>query len=354
MEDTTRLTTVKNANGTVSINHDSYDDDEEEFAFLPTLEKRLGILFMVICGVVFLLGVTGNGLVIFITGFRMKKTVNTIWYLNLAIADFTFTFFLPLSIVYQAQGFHWPFGEAMCKFNSTLTFVNLYASIYFLMVISIDRCISVICPVWARNHRSPCLASFVALGVWIWAIVLGSPHIYFRKSTKNGDQIKCYIKYSDNKEQAKVTHRAMVMNRFIFAFVIPFLVIIACYAAIVLRLRRDRLASSSKPFKVITAVILAFFICWLPYHVVSFLIIQTYEDHRLHLPLIIGVPLAHSLAFINSCLNPILYVFMVHDFKKKLKSSILSVFENAFAEDVTQSTTQTKTTSSVELDYPDL
>ncbi|XP_048357634.1 chemerin-like receptor 1 [Sphaerodactylus townsendi] len=341
MEDTTRLTTV-----TVGYN-------EKELAFIPTLAERLGILSMVIYGVAFVLGVTGNGLVIFITGFRMEKTVNTIWFLNLAIADFTFTFFLPLSIVYQAQGFHWPFGEAMCKFNSTLAFVNLYASVYLLMVISIDRCISVLCPVWAQNHRRPRPASFVALGVWIVAVMFSSPYIHFRKTVKNGDVINCYTKYSRNEEQAKVTHHAVVISRFILAFVIPFLVIIACYGAIVLRLRRDRLASSSKPFKVITAVILAFFLCWFPYHVFSFLEIQAYEDHSLRLSLTIGHPLTTSLAFINSCLNPILYVFMVHDFKKKLKSSILSVFENAFAEDVSQSTTQTKTTSSVEMDSHD-
>uniref|UniRef100_A0ACB8FS99 Uncharacterized protein n=1 Tax=Sphaerodactylus townsendi TaxID=933632 RepID=A0ACB8FS99_9SAUR len=274
--------------------------------------------------------VSGNGLVISSSpGFPYEEDgPNTIWFPQLGHHELS-----PLhpssscrviNIVYLAQGFHWSLGEAMCKFNHTLTFVNLYASIHFLMVISIDRCISVICPVWTRNHRRPRLACFVALGVWIWAMVLSSPYIHFRKTVKNGDEIYCYDKYSDNVEQAKVIHCVMVISRFIFTFVIPFPVIIFCYGAIVLRLRRDRLASSSKPFKVIMAVILAFFICWFPFHVFSFLNIQGYEDHSLHLPLIIGNTLAYSLTLINSCLNPILYVFMVHDFKKKLKSSILS------------------------------
>nr|XP_056703444.1 chemerin-like receptor 1 [Euleptes europaea] len=350
MENITQLNPLQIANqvsSAVTVNYDYYYD-EEEMIFHQTLQKRLNILFMVIYSVAFVLGVCGNGLVIFITGFRMKKTVNTVWFLNLAIADFTFTFFLPLTIAYIAQGFHWPFGEAMCKFNSTLAFINLYASVYLLMVISIDRCISVTCPVWAQNHRSPRLASFVALGVWILALVLSSPNIHFRATKGDGDVIRCYNNYSHHLEQAKVSHRAMIISRFIFSFAIPFPVIIVCYGAIVLRLRRDRLASSTKPFKVITAVIVAFFICWLPYHVFSFLEIQSYEDHTLHQILPIGIPLASSLAFINSCLNPLLYVFMGHDFKERLRRSILSVFENAFAEDVSQSTAQTKTRSSVD------
>lgn len=104
---------------------------------------------------VFVLGTTGNGLVIFITGFRMKRTVHTVWILNLAIADFTCSFFQLFNIVHVGLAFHWPFGSIMCKLNHTIVFLNLFASIYLLMVISIDRCIAVQCPVWAQNRRTP-------------------------------------------------------------------------------------------------------------------------------------------------------------------------------------------------------
>uniref|UniRef100_A0ACB8FS20 Uncharacterized protein n=1 Tax=Sphaerodactylus townsendi TaxID=933632 RepID=A0ACB8FS20_9SAUR len=52
----------------------------------------------------------------------------------------------------------------------------------------------------------------------------------------------------------------------------------------------------------------------------------------------------------QSCLNPILYLLMGHGFKERFKHFILSVFENAFAKDVSQSTTQTKTRTSVKMD----
>ncbi|XP_015283331.1 PREDICTED: chemokine-like receptor 1 [Gekko japonicus] len=308
----------------------------------PVSQKRLLCIFsMIVNSLTFLFGVIGNGLVIFITGFRMKKTVNTIWFLNLAVADFTFTFFLPLNIVHLALNFHWPFGEAMCKFCSTMVLVNLHASVYFLMIISVDCCISVRCPVWSRNHRTLRLASFVALGVWILALALSSPNLQFRKTMRTGDVVWCYREFSSDMEQAKILHRAMVISQFILTFAAPFSVITVCYGVIVLQLRRDRLTPSSKPFKVITAVIVAFFICWFPYHVFSFLKVQAHEDPSLYPILTAGALLSSGLAFVNSCLNPILYIFMGRGIRQRLKCSILSIFENAFSE-VSQSTKQEK------------
>lgn len=47
----------------------------------------------------------------------------------------------------------------------------------------------------------------------------------------------------------------------------------------------------------------------------------------------IGGTLTVSLAFMNSCLNPILYVFMCDEFQTKLKQSVCIVLESALAED---------------------
>nr|XP_020663124.1 chemokine-like receptor 1 isoform X1 [Pogona vitticeps]XP_020663125.1 chemokine-like receptor 1 isoform X1 [Pogona vitticeps] len=330
-------------------------NENDEYAKMYLLWKTMNIVSIVIYSIAFVLGVAGNGLVIFITGFRMKKTVNTVWFLNLAIADFTFTLFLPFSIAHVALEFHWPLGLAMCKLISALTFVNLYASVYLLVVISIDRCIFVRHPVWAQNHRTPRLASFVALCIWIMALVLSSPVIYVKDTAPSQDipdAIDCYSNYGDTKEKRWLMHRAILISRFILAFVIPFCVIVVCYGAIVLKLRRNRLNHSTKPFKVITAVIVAFFVCWFPHYVFSFL--ETRADaQELHLVFLIGVPLTSSLAFINSCLNPFLYVFMGHDFKEKVRRSLFSALENAFAEDISHSTASTKVKFSLELESKD-
>ncbi|XP_065276268.1 chemerin-like receptor 1 [Emys orbicularis] len=332
-----------------------FDYNHEDVNRKQALLNSMNMVTMVIYSIAFVLGVTGNGLVIFITGFRMKRTVNTIWFLNLAVADFIFTFFLPFSVAHTALGFHWPFGRVLCKINTALAFLNLYASVYLLMVISIDHCISVVHSVWAQNNRTPRLAFLVALGVWVVALALCSPNLYFHHmdpSPYNENITNCYNNFDTAGEGAteeqrtkrvNTNHRAMTISRFILGFVIPFTVIVCCYGAILAKLKRNQLTRSGKPFKVIAAVIMAFFLCWLPYHIFSFL--EMNRTPSLDTALIVGLPLTASLAFINSCLNPILYVFMGQDFKGKVRRSLFSAFESAFSEEAASTTANTKNKS---------
>ncbi|XP_063800094.1 chemerin-like receptor 1 [Pseudophryne corroboree] len=300
---------------------------------------------MVIYSVAFLLGTTGNGLVIWFSVFRMKKTVNVVWFLNLAIADFIFTFFLPLSITYIALDFHWPFGKFMCKLNSTLAFLNLFASVFLLTIISIDRCISAILPVWCQNHRTPRLASIVVLCVWILAFIFSLPYFIFRDIYDDNGRVFCYNNFADDPDVSISRHVDTVIMRFIIGFAIPFSIIISCYTVIALRIQRNHMTTSTKPFKIIVALIVSFFVCWFPYHVFSFLDVSASYGADIHDVIQVGIPLTSSLAFINSCVNPFLYVFIGREFKGKFRSSIQSIFERAFTEDTVQADLQSKTKS---------
>ncbi|XP_004945255.1 chemerin-like receptor 1 isoform X1 [Gallus gallus] len=307
------------------------------------LQKSLHVLSMVVYSIACVLGVTGNGLVIWIAGFKMKKTVNSVWFLNLAIADFIFTFFLPLSIAYTALDFHWPFGKLLCKLNSTIAFLNMFASVFLLMVISVDRCVSVAFPVWSHNRRSPELAARVALGTWGMAVLLSSPYLIFRDTAVSSRNItSCYNNFAlsddytaeETRRLWRMRHKAMIITRFLCGFLIPFTVILICYSIVAVKLKRRQLASSAKPYRIIIAVTVSFFLCYFPYHVFSLLeISQNSSSHEMKMALYIGIPLVSSLAFFNSCINPILYVFVGPDFKEKFCQSILSTFEGAFTEE---------------------
>ncbi|KAJ4930803.1 hypothetical protein JOQ06_025110 [Pogonophryne albipinna] len=319
------------------------------------LRESLNTMSLVIYCLTFVLGVLGNGVVIWVTVFKMKKTVTTVWFLNLAIADFLFTVRLPLSVVYIAMNFHWPFGKFMCKLNRTISFLNIFASVYILMVISVDRCVSVVWPIWAQNHRSVRKASCVSLGVWVLALTLSAPYFVFRDTAPSyfyQDIINCFDNYalSDDYVTESVNqlrlfrHQAMTITQLLLGFVVPFTVIVSCYALIIHRLRRNRtLASqSSRPFKIIAAVITTFFLCWAPFHIMALIELVNFSQRSetLGYVITIGVPIATNLAFLNSCLNPLLYVFMGQDFK--VCKSILAVLETAFQEEVSGSHSDTQ------------
>ncbi|XP_029916946.1 chemokine-like receptor 1 isoform X2 [Myripristis murdjan] len=277
--------------------------------------------------IIFVLGLCGNGVVIWISGFKMKKTVNTTWYLSLAISDFIFCACLPFNITYSAMGDDWIFGLFMCKFTSFVMFLNMFSSIFLLVIISVDRCVSVMCPVWTQNHRTVRKASVVVVLAWLVSIALSMPSVVFRDIVNHLGRTTCFNNYTSD----QYSHKTIAVSRFLAGFVVPFFVIIICYSIIILRLRNNRMAKSSKPFKVMTALIATFFFCWLPYHV--FVLLELTHQNSNHHVLAIGLKVGTSVAMANSFLNPVLYVFMGNDFKRRLKSSLLSKMENAMGEE---------------------
>ncbi|XP_073342321.1 chemerin-like receptor 2 [Pagrus major] len=292
-------------------------------------EKYLYWVTLVIYCVTFVVGILGNGLVIYVTGFRMKRTVNSVWFLNLALADFLFLVFLIFTIVSYTRGHQWPFGLIMCKLNSFVSVVNMFASIFLLTAISLDRCLSIWVVVWAQNKRTARKAQLISAVIWVTAVVCSTPYATFRDLLESNDHIYCSYTRSMTAEQ----HLTLTIFRFVVGFVIPFLVIFFCYVAIGVRAGRLQRTRKQKPRRIIFSIILAFFICWLPFHVFQFIQLTAGSDEYLRKVLHIGGPLTGGLAFMNSCLNPILYVFMCDEFQKKLRQSICHVLESALAED---------------------
>lgn len=290
---------------------------------------KLPLASSVIFCVIFIVGLVGNGLVIYVTGFRMKRSVNSVWFLNLALADFLFIAFLIFKIISFSRNHQWPFGPVMCKLDSLVTVVNMFASIFLLTAISLDRCISIWVVVWAQNKRTVCKAQLISAGIWLTAVVCSIPFASFRKLWIKGDKFYCgYSESLGHQNQMIIT-----IFRSVVGFFIPFLAIFLSYVAIGVRARRLQTTRKHRSIRMIFCIVFAFFICWLPFHILQFIELNAHHNSALSNVGRIAGPLTVILAFTNSCLNPILYMFMCEKFQKKLKQSICLVFESTLSED---------------------
>ncbi|OCT73303.1 formyl peptide receptor-related sequence 1 [Xenopus laevis] len=298
------------------------------------------IINITIYSIIFILGTVGNGLVIWIIGFKMEKTATLIWFLNLGIADFSFCLFLPLYITEWAMWYHWPFGWIMCKTWGFNLHLNLSASVLFLMIISVDRCICVLYPIWAKIHRTSRSASIISVIIWVLSVALSFPYIVFYDTTDNGkESIHCILMFSiwNNSttfdyETWEVRYKPIIMTRFVSMFLIPFSIIMVCYGLIALQVRKNsRISRSGRTLKIIFTIVICFFSCWFLYHILPMI---ENADIEIGYPAnVILNSLGYYLAFFNSCLNPIIYVFIGQDFKKSLNKSISFLLKNTFREE---------------------
>ncbi|XP_018408702.1 PREDICTED: C3a anaphylatoxin chemotactic receptor-like [Nanorana parkeri] len=168
---------------------------------------------------IFLVGVPGNALVLWVTGVKMKRRVNTVWFCNLALADIICCSFVPLILV-NIFSSRWLYGDTWCKILPFILILNMFSSVYTLVAISIDRCILVVWPVWAQNHRRLRTTWIICMVIWIVSIVMGLPVAIYRTTVIENNITTCtYMK----EFMVPIT-----LTRMVFGFLIPLIIISTC------------------------------------------------------------------------------------------------------------------------------
>uniref|UniRef100_H0XQ14 G protein-coupled receptor 32 n=2 Tax=Otolemur garnettii TaxID=30611 RepID=H0XQ14_OTOGA len=289
----------------------------------------------------FIVGILGNGLVLWMTLFHMPRTIPTVWFFNLALADFTLSLSLPVAVSYVASG-QWLFNRLACKFYMAFLVLTFFTSTWLLVLISLDRCISVLYPVWARNHRTVQRAISLAIGVWLLAAAICSPHLIFRTTGQQHGCNHCYFEFTLRNETARslnpvVLGRQMVViiTYSLLGFLVPLAVISACAHLIRAKLRREGWVHARRPKRLLLLLVSTFFTFWFPFNMVLLVqlpqVMEPNESHYSKMLLLLWA--TFSLGCFNSCLNPFLYVFIGRDFQEKFFQSLPSALARAFGEE---------------------
>lgn len=287
----------------------------------------------VIYFLIFILGFLGNTLAVCVLGQKsLRCTVANTYLLNLALSDLVFLIGLPFWAMQYLRDYDWPFGWFMCKLCGSLTSLNTYASIYFIMGMSIDRYRVIVYPLHSHctesvyRARTVFHARCVCAVIWVLATLATIPAFVFRDTHHSVEynMTACVMNFPN-----RHWHGILTLAKNTFGFLIPFIVIATCYSRIRCHLLTspDLVELDSSRLErvrvVALAIITAFFLCWFPFHTLSFMgmLQELGVNWSCKVQQVIGATMgpALCLGFANSAINPLLYCFVGNRFRQQLR-----------------------------------
>ncbi|KAG9465455.1 hypothetical protein GDO78_018336 [Eleutherodactylus coqui] len=317
------------------------------------------ILSIITC----IIGLPANIIVIFVTGFLMKKNKYKIWFLNLALADFTFLLIQPFYAVSFLKG--WPYGSSLCKLYFFITFLNMYAGIYILIALNIDRALSVAKPIWHKMFLSKKFCWSVCAAIWVSSAICSIPVIIYSDVQGPSEYGHCFLSFnhhhhyksvesssnyslvsallpvqrdlcrniSNNIEMSAEVESAiakwkdepfvilhLIVPYVVFGYIIPLCVILFSNIIIAFHVKNLKMAATSRLYRVVIVAIMGFFCVRTPF--VCACIIYWVYLHTLQFTLAYKLYLFYQLlyyiSFTNSLLNPVVYVLVGKQVKSEL------------------------------------
>ncbi|XP_067323370.1 mas-related G-protein coupled receptor member H-like [Anolis sagrei] len=252
-------------------------------------------------------GLVGNGIVIWLLGFRIKRTPFTTYILNLAIADFgvlnnefigdtCYLFGLVTPDIYQ--DYYAFFYHGIFLFTFTV-------SQYLMTIISIDRCVCVFFPLWHRCHRPPHLSTCVCVIVWILSFLTTAIGVSLSYS---GFPIITFLQFLFN---AVVCMPIMCMST------------IAIFIKFCLSPPQRKMG---KLLRTIWITLFFFLLFAFPFNITLILYLSNLQNDYLY-------GYGNFCALLNSAINPMIYYLVGRDKRGRSSKRINKVLEKLFKEE---------------------
>nr|Q8HZP1.1 RecName: Full=B1 bradykinin receptor; Short=B1R; Short=BK-1 receptor [Tupaia minor]AAN16465.1 bradykinin receptor B1 [Tupaia minor] len=304
-----------------ALNTTSCDNAREAW---DLLYQVLPIFILTICA----FGLLGNLFVLSVfLLLRRRLTVAEIYLVNLAASDLVFVLGLPFWAQNIWNQFNWPFGDLLCRVVNGVIKANLFISIFLMVAISQDRYCVLVHPMASRRRRRRRRARATCMVIWAVGALLSTPTFLLRSVSAVQDlNISACILLLPH----QAWHVARIVELNVLGFLLPLAAIIFFNGHILASLRGQGEVSQTriggpkdcKTTVLILTLVAAFLVCWAPYHCFAFLefLFQVravrgcfWEDF-----IDLGLQLANFFAFTNSCLNPVIYVFVGRLFRTKV------------------------------------
>ncbi|XP_029459499.1 P2Y purinoceptor 8-like [Rhinatrema bivittatum] len=307
-----------------SIFHETLDNET-----LKMLRNdAISITLPVVYSLVVFINLPGNAFSLWLLFFHTKpKTPSVIFMINLSITDIAVGIFLPFQIAYHINNNHWIFGSYLCNLVTVSFYANMYSSILTMTFISVERYLGVVHPMTSVKWRRSRYAVATCMGMWAILLIV----LYPLESTDLTFEVKslgiitCFdvLKWS----MLPTIHAwaAFLITLFVFLFLIPFIVTVACYIGIIRKLIQtsNRYGNGQKRRSIHLAaiVLLVFITCFTPNNCI--LLLHTVSRLFYHKSYYPAYKLSLTISCLSSCLDPFIYYFASKEFYQKFKQLVV-------------------------------
>ncbi|KAH1170498.1 neuromedin-K receptor [Mauremys mutica] len=276
-------------------------------------------------GGVVAVAVLGNLIVIWIIlAHKRMRTVTNYFLVNLAFSDASMAAFNTLINFIYALHNEWYFGEAYCRFHNFFPITAVFASIYSMTAIAVDRYMAIIDPL--KPRLSATVTKVVIGSIWILAFLLAFPQCLYSITKVMPGRTLCYVAWPGGPKQHFTYHVIVIVLVYCF----PLLVMGITYTIVGITLwggeipgdtsdkYQEQLKAKRKVVKMMIVVVLTFAICWLPYHI--YFIVTGIYQHLNRWKYIQQIYLASFwLAMSSTMYNPIIYCCLNKRFRAGFK-----------------------------------
>ncbi|XP_006625365.2 prolactin releasing hormone receptor 2a [Lepisosteus oculatus] len=278
---------------------------------------------------VVLVGIFGNYLLLYvICRTRKMHNVTNFFIGNLAFSDMLMcATCVPFTLAYAFNPRGWVFGRFMCYLVFLIQPVTVYVSVFTLTAIAVDRYYATVHPLKKRISVPAC--TYVLAGIWLLSCGLVAPaiaHTYHVEFQEEGFTICEEFWMGQEQERLAYAYSTLIMT-----YILPLSALSISYLCISVKLRNcvvpghptqsqaeAQRARKRKIFRLVTLVVAAFGICWLPIHV--FNVLRDIDINLIdkHYFLLIQL-LCHWCAMSSACCNPFLYAWLHDRFRAELR-----------------------------------
>ncbi|KAF7696212.1 G-protein coupled receptor 182, partial [Silurus meridionalis] len=290
-------------------------------------ESRRIALFLLYL-LLFMAGLVENCLVVWVNWRRRHSASGVLFcVINISLSDLMVVFTMPFFMLEVTMDRVWIWGRFLCKVTHLIYVINFYSSSFFLAFMTLERYLTITRPTTPAcfplqpRHRRWLLCA----GVWLLSLLLAlleNVHV----DLLEWDEPGCYM-------MPELHYIAWFVSVSFFCLIFQFLgpasVIITCNILIARAVRASPEVQNRRDVWLLHVYSLVFVVCWLPYHIVMFLMMV--DDLNSDLMscntvdiLYYAFSVVQCISLLHCIANPILYNFLSKNFRTNLYNDILS------------------------------